>query len=42
MHEESMNKVANLHVVSVYDALVAMSEMKTCKAVGPNGIHLRR
>ena len=38
MHEESMNKVANLHVVSVYDVLVAMSELKTGKAVGPDGI----
>ena len=38
MREESMNNVANLHVVSVYDVLFAMSELKTGKAVGPDGI----
>ena len=29
MREESMNNVANLHAVSVYDVLFAMSELKT-------------
>ena len=33
-----MNKAANLHTVSVYDVLKAMSELKAGKAVGPDGI----
>jgi len=33
-----MNNVVNLHAVSVYDVLAAMSELHTGKAVGPDGI----
>ena len=36
--EQNMNNVANLHAVSVYEVLAAMSELQTGKAVGPDGI----
>jgi len=32
-----MNNVVDLHAVSVYDVLAAMSEPKTGKAVGTDG-----
>jgi len=36
--EEHMSDVVNLHAVSVYDVLAAMSELQTGKAVGPDDI----
>jgi len=36
--EQYMNNVVNLHAVSVYDVLAAMSELQTGKAVGRDGI----
>jgi len=36
--EQHMNNVVNLHVVSVYDIMAAMSELQTGIAVGPHGI----